>query len=385
MLVSRVLSLAVIAAFAAAALASGLDRVSAQAPGLERLVPVPFRAQADRSAAATALDRKDNAAALASSRDAVATDPVDPDATAFLGSALMQVGRTQDAARTFRVAAQFGWRNVQTQAFWYDAALQAGDYGVAAERLDALLRVHTRLVDQTELLKPMESDPTAQKALAARLQLAPPWLPAYLRLDDDTPSDVLDRRLAVVSQLDSSHFQIGCETAAPFARTLLDDGRRHDAETVWNANCPNMKVVGLISDPTFAHVLDPNAENPFSWRVMSSGNLSIGQGPAGAAPTLVLSNSAPGARLTFLQTVALPAGLYHFHANQGAGQASAGKLYISWACDSRPPFPDTSGADLLGSGQDIRVSECDRQQIGLWVAGGGATVRLQSIALEKIG
>ena len=166
MLVSRLLLTAVVAVFATAAVASGLDRLSRDAPGLERMVPRPFRAQADRSAASTALDRKDDDAALASSRDAVATDPVDPDATASLGSALMQVGRVADAQRTFRIAARFGWRNVQTQAFWYDVALQVGDYEVAAERLDALLRVHPRLVEQVELLTPMESDPAARKVLA---------------------------------------------------------------------------------------------------------------------------------------------------------------------------------------------------------------------------
>ena len=37
-------------------------------------------------------------------------------------------GKTADAEAAFRVAARFGWRQPTTQAYWYDAALQAGDW-----------------------------------------------------------------------------------------------------------------------------------------------------------------------------------------------------------------------------------------------------------------
>lgn len=386
MLVNRLLFTAAIVAFAAAALASGMDRLSANEPGLERLVPMPFRAQADRSAATTALDKRDTRAAIASSRNAVSQDPVDPDATASLGSALMLAGRINDAARTFRIAARFGWRNAATQAFWYDAALQTGDYGVAADRLDALLRVHPRLVDQAGILRPMESDQAAREALAARLRFRPPWLDRYLAVQDDTPSDVIDGRLSVVSVIDSARFPLGCDSVAPLARALLDSGRRRDAEGLWNANCPSMKVAGLIIDPTFAQVINSKSSNPFSWQLMGSGDLSIGQLSVRSGDrSLVLINSAPGTRLIFVQTVALPAGLYRFHATQGSGAPpTRGKLYLSWACEGKPPFPGTSAGDLLVGGEYIRVSPCDRQQIGIWLTGGGKAVSLQSISLDKI-
>ena len=386
MLVGRVILTALIAVFAAAAVANGVDRLSAGSPGLERMVPVPFRAQADRSAASTAFDRKDGAAALASARDAVDTDPVDPDATAWLGSALSLIGRDEDAQRTFRIAARFGWRNVETQAYWYSVALQAGDYEVAAERLDALLRVHPRLVDQPDLLKPMESDPTALKALAARLKLLPPWMEDYLDVAADAPADVIDRRLAAISAVASSGVPIGCDLVGDFTKTLVDTGRRHDAETLWNRSCPTMKVSGLIADTTFAQVLNTTSPSPFSWRVIASGNLSLTQVPGNnGSHTLTIENSAPGTRLALLQTVAFPPGVYRFQVKQSAqGTSAGGKLYISWGCNGKPPFPDTQSGDLLGAGQEIRVTDCDRQQIGLWV-GRGVPVQLQSITFAKIG
>lgn len=387
MLFSRVLLSALLVVFGWAATSSGLDRLSRDLPGLERLVPELFRAQADRSAAETQLVRTDNDAALARAKAAVAEDPIDPDATPLLGSAYAQLGRDTDAENAFRIAARFGWRNIATQAFWYDLALRSGDFKVAAERADALLRVHPILADQPDFLKSLESEAAGRQVLAQRLQAKPPWLTNYLNVDDDTPEDVIERRLSVFGEMDSRRHPMGCDEVAPFTRVLIHDGRRHDAETLWNANCPSLKVSGLLADPSFTRVLNPSAKDPFSWSVMSSGDLSISQisdshGPRG----LVISNFAPGIRLALTQTVAFPAGVYKFSATRTANQSSTGgKLYISWGCDSRPPFPDTTAGDLVSAGQTIRVSDCDRQQIGLWLSGEGQPVQLQSISLAKVG
>ena len=83
----RILLTVAVVAYAAVAAGTGLDRMSRTAPALERSVPAPFRAQADRSAALTQMVRQDPAAALQHARAAVASDPIDPDATAVLGAA----------------------------------------------------------------------------------------------------------------------------------------------------------------------------------------------------------------------------------------------------------------------------------------------------------
>ena len=72
--------------FAGLAAASGLDRLSPQAPALARLVPLPFRAQATRASAAQAIVRLQPRTALLNARRAVAADPVDPSASGLLGS-----------------------------------------------------------------------------------------------------------------------------------------------------------------------------------------------------------------------------------------------------------------------------------------------------------
>jgi hypothetical protein len=185
----------------------------------------------------------------------------------------------------------------------------------------------------------------------------------------------------------SARFELGCDTTAPFVHTLLDHGRRRDAETLWNGNCLNQKITGLLADPDFAQVLDTQIKNPFSWRVISSGDISFSQasGPNGAR-SLQITNTAPGTRLVLVQAVAFPEGVYRFHVSQpDRAPHTQGQLYISWACNGPPPFPDTSRGNLLVQDQVIEVGSCIRQKIGLWAGGGGASEHLRSIELEKVG
>ena len=106
--------------FGALAAASGVDRMSLLAPALGRLVPGPLQAQA--------------------ASKAVAADPVDPASTALLGTAYLLTEQPAEAEAAFRIAARFGWRQPATQIYWYEAALQSGDWPRAVDRADALLR-----------------------------------------------------------------------------------------------------------------------------------------------------------------------------------------------------------------------------------------------------
>jgi len=104
---ARILFSICLAGYLFAATGSGLDRISRRSPAIEAAVLSPFRAQADRSAASSALLRQDAGAAIAHARAAVARDPVDIDSAALLGSALVAAGQSEPAEKAFRVAARF--------------------------------------------------------------------------------------------------------------------------------------------------------------------------------------------------------------------------------------------------------------------------------------
>jgi hypothetical protein len=382
---ARVLVSICLAGYAAAALGSGLDRVSRASPALESAVPWPFRAQADRSAASTALLRKDDASALRHARAAVASDPVDIDSAALLASALAVDKQYEAADRAFRVAARFGWRNAATQGYFYDAALQAGDLGVAADRADALLRTHPQLLDEQRLLEPLESTPAGRAILADHLRQRPPWLHDYLSLPADSSRELVDRRYLMAQELAARKMPLGCEFAAPFARSLLKFDRWDDARRFWNGNCPGQKVAGLIGDPTFAAVdATPANAPPFGWQVLRSGDVAISREDANGGG-LRMTNSASAARVVLSQAVAFVPGIYKVRVVPGSGQSPSDALVATIDCNGTYPFPERPDGSLMGAGQTLRSDGCAQQRLNLWLNGGGSSVLVRSLDVQKIG
>ncbi|HZF46725.1 MAG TPA: hypothetical protein VEZ26_10330, partial [Sphingomonadaceae bacterium] len=181
-------------AYLTAAWGSGFDRLSAETPTLERLVPGAFRAEADLSAGAVALARGDGTKALAFAEGAVRNDPLRPQASALLGTARSFANDPQDAEVAFRVSAQRGWRDRLTQIYWYDAAMRANDVERAALRADALLRANPNLEGAAKLLAPLEATAEGRLALARRLAEAPAWSNAYFHAGQTPDAVRLEHR-----------------------------------------------------------------------------------------------------------------------------------------------------------------------------------------------
>lgn len=384
----RILLTAGAAAFAVVAAANGFDRMSRNTPGLERLVPQSFRAQADRSSALTELVRERPLPALEDARAAVAHDPIDPDATSLLGAAYLMAGDFDAAAEAFRIAARFGWRNLATQRYWLEAALGAGDYKVAADRADAILRAHPRLAERAEVLRPLEENPAARAILAERLSLQPAWLEPYLKIASDAPAVVVDRRLAVLSLVDPARHRFGCEAVSRFVSALVELGRRSDAQQLWNDHCPERRVAGYLADPEFDEVLsEPGSAFPLSWQLVPSGNVSVQpiDGASGER-SLLIANTASTMRLVLRQLTAFPPGSYRFRVSSpDKSQSDATRLQLSWACDGQPPFPRQAEGDPLAGGQLVHVTPCPRQQLGVWLRGNDPGLTISAITFEKIG
>ena len=105
---SGVVMLGGVAVFAALALGSGLDRLSATRPGAAAWVPKPLRAESWRAEAARLLAAGDGAGASVMAEQAVRADPIDPRSTALLGAGQLADRKAVKADRSFRVAARFG-------------------------------------------------------------------------------------------------------------------------------------------------------------------------------------------------------------------------------------------------------------------------------------
>lgn len=365
--------------FGALAAASGLDRMSRDAPALGRLVPPPLQAQAARSTAALALAREQPGPALAAARRAVRADPVEPASTSLLGTAYLMAGRPAEADAAFRVAARFGWREPPTQVYWYQAALQAGDLPRAVDRADALLRTRPDLPARDRVLEPLESTAAGRAALIVRLAGRPNWLAGYLRLGAELSDDTLDRRSRVLTELAAAGTRLGCETVTPFVTAALTRGARENAEQVWTGHCPGAALTGGLTDGGFER-FGRDETSPFGWRANLSGDVMVrGVDKRGGKRAVQLLNRSAVSRLVLRQALALKPGTYRLTA-----AAPAGRVAASLGCDGPPPVPSLIDGDPASGGQALSVEACSRLELGLWIRPGAGEVELDSVALERV-
>jgi hypothetical protein len=376
---ARIFGSVALAAFAVAATGNGLDRLSRQVPTIERAVPLPFRAQADRAAAVVALSRQQYVDAVDHARAAVLHDPVDPDSTALLGSALLANGKASEAETAFRIAARFGWRNVATQVYWYQAALQAGDFEVATDRVDAILRSHPAYPERNTLLAPLEADPRGRALLARHLRQSPKWLPYYLDVSSGVPADLLHGKLQVLALASAGNFRFDCAALSTPITRLIDVGRHDEARNLWNANCPQAPAGPGVVDPTF-DLLARNVASPFGWQPQLAGDVSMSFEGEGAGRRLVLANSAPIGHVVLEQPVAFAPGSYRVSIEGNAPAVASAAL--SWGCEDGAA--GSLSRVLAKDGDTVKVASCSRQLLGLWLPAHASGMIFRTVKLMPL-
>lgn len=376
----RLVGTGLILAYAAASIGSGLDRLALKAPGLAGFVPAFLAADAHKAGSVAAIAGGDVPRGEAAARLAVSSDPVDRRPTALLGAVRWMAGDAQDAENAYRVAAQFGWREPLTQRYWLEAALQAGDYPLAAQRLDAILRADPRVPDADRLLAPFERTEGGRDALASRLSLAPSWTDRYLSPGPDLPRAELVARAETVAALRKLGARLDCEAVARFTQLLLQQGLRLLAERVWGAQCDGA-YADVLADPAFRRAARGSFDDPFGWRVAHGGDLSVQ--PTAVRTGLAITSTAPARRLALSQLVALHPGDYVIMADvQGTnGEPAPGQMIASLDCAEQPHVPSAPQGDLAQGGQAIRVEGCRGQVLGLWMLPGERAVEIRHIRL----
>ncbi len=232
----RVAAVAGALAYAALAVGNGLDRMAYTLPDKASRLPALFATNSLEVTGEADLHR-DPHAAVALAERLVAHAPIEPSSTALLGAARAAIDDYAGAESAFRVAGQLGWRVPLTQSYLEAAALDSGDASVAAQRLDALLRLEPRLLHDPAVLAPFESDGAAQAALVDRMTNRPPWLRWYSGEVDPVPAAVLARRVPALMLLGDRGIVLGCAAIAPAVRALAGAGLVVPAAALMRRHC----------------------------------------------------------------------------------------------------------------------------------------------------
>lgn len=310
-----------------AALGSGLDRMSAKNPSLAGLVPPPFRANAWRGASALALAGGDLSAAQAAALHAVRRDPMNAAAASALGLTQLTSRDGAGAAAAFRVAAQLGWRDKSTQLYWMAVATNSGDFAIAAERADALLRQDAQLREQPLLLAALERSPGGRKALAARLALRPEWFGDYWNKLYLLKPEQLFARARVLDEPTLQPAGMTCFEVKTMVSALLANRRSEQGRMVLKRYC-GAGNGALLADGGFerARIADTS---PFGWQFTGAGGLDVRlePGPGDSGTAVVIDSALPLRQIFASQTLQLAPGGYR----------------VSW----RTPRSDGTGASRV--------------------------------------
>lgn len=366
-----------LAAYAAAAVGSGLDRMAARNPALGERVPDPFAALSHAPRAMLALSEGRFGKAEGHARRAVATAPLEPASTGLLGAALLAQEKLAPADRAFRVAGQLGWREPATQLYWMRIATQTGDWDIAAQRADAILRIDPSQTRSPQVVAPFEADPAGRRALVARMRQGPGWLDAFFRPDPSRSPESLAARAEMLTMLAQTG-TVDCAIAAPFADRLVRAGSVARAHAIWSGACKDGSA-DLLRDADFARAASP-PDVPFDWQLVPSGALTVARDGDG----LSVTSRAAFPRTLARQLLVLEPGAYRLDWRE---QPSAARSRIVPIVGCQPDRGARPEPRPFGEGRmiaDFTVDgSCEGQWLTLMVTAGAGAVRLGDFKLVR--
>lgn len=382
----KVFAVGCLLVFAVAAILSGSDRQSRDFPNSPSYVGWPYDTGAADARAVMAFLRTGPASAIGYASRSVLSDPISVRSISMLCRALLFSQRTDEARQAFVVAGQLGWRDEMTQIYWLDQALQGGDYKVAAERLDALLRQTSTAENIDRFLPVVAATPEGRSAIADRLKLSPYWAKDMVNyLGEDLSLDQIMQRADLVQRTGKGVWD--CVAMERLAQKLINADKLDEAQKVWRSNCENDG--SLIYDGGFERLDTLKATAAFDWQLANRGdaNVEIVSNPTGQR-SLALEVTATITLPIARQLVVLPPGRYRLSwrtPDTGAAQARA--LRVSLACN-RDLGNSVEGVAVAGKrdawSQEFTVdNECPARLLVFWLAP-QAPIHLDDVTLKAI-
>lgn len=322
-------------------------------------------------AALDALNAGDIVTARRLGRAAVLRQPIDQPALRTL--ALTQLAANDPGGgATLRLAGELGWRDPPTQALWARIALDGGDLPVAAQRLDATLRISAGHDPQARAtMAAMEPTPAGRAAILDRLRDRPNWTATYLADLAPLKNTALPARAALVAAAARAR-AVDPATAALVETRLVERARAALAYLIWQARRP-AHAAGELPALAFSTSSPAAAVGPFDWSFPPASGITatVETGsPSSNIPVLHVAVDNAGRTLAATRLLPLAPGQYRLRiAIRGAQTLDPVQVELQCA--------GPSGGLTLGrqEGSAVRVTEfrvpadCPIQRIRLWISG----------------
>lgn len=275
---------------AVAATFAQFDQQSRSNTGLALLVPRPFRSQAAMQLTMLSLDIG-NGQALSEAETLLRHSPVPAESLTLYGIAANASGKPDLASRAVAAAAARGWREPIAQEAVFAAAMSAGNYQVALDRLVALWRIGIRDERIVGLFQRLAGEEDGRKAFVQRLRVDDAWREGFISWGR---SHLRPQEFAqILSTGMAGSLAVECDELSDAASSLLRAGDLRAAEQIWTGKCAGSS--GPISSTSAKFGFQPQGASaaPAKWFYPDSFGLTRTLHGAEGKTTMTASNSEP--------------------------------------------------------------------------------------------
>jgi hypothetical protein len=324
---------------------------------------------AEARAEALMLESANNRAEAAIlARRALERSPVSAAAARILAITYVTTGDEAATRRLIRYSESLSRRDLPTQAWLIEDAVQHNDVRGALRHYDIALRA-TRPAEQ--MLFPVLFKAIAQPAvvdgLVDTLAVRPPWGDAFLLLAsrEATDLDGLARLIAGVAKRD---YPLPVSVAPVASARMVDAAQYDDAWRVYAAT-NHGAVRDIVRDPSFIHATA--GAGPFAWSIMSGNGLMAEPRRYGAQNALAYAAETGAGGAVARQLLLLPGGSFRLAGRSFERAPDAPPAQIRLTCaGSGEAIALVPAADATFSQGFVVPAGCPAQLLDVVVDGG---------------
>lgn len=293
-----------------------------------------------------------------------------------LGLAEQGLGNWQRSGALFSQNAALGWRDGPTQLWLAQAFLQQKDYGSAAQRIDAALRIDPHSIDLFNLLDQKILDAGLSSAMIERLHLDPNWRTRYFHYLTDIPTPVLVARARMLIALSTSSSSPSRDEIIPILYALIQANHPRLAHLVWERS-QHITSPGVY-DPNFQQTRTHDMA-PFEWSILPTPGANVVIEPQGSGNLLTATTDGTATGILLRQTMALTPGIHKLF-YEGSMPAAAHNAF-GWRlrCTTDGNELINSIGDALDPPYQFNVpTNCPGQRIELFVTNSSSAAGSQA-------
>jgi O-antigen ligase len=264
------------------------------------------------------------AQARASAAHALRIVPVDPTAIRVHGFADLLLGQATRGTALLETAAALGWRDTLLQLWLIDRARQAGAAGIAAERIDALLRRAQLPEPMMQQLRIVYASKGGVNAVVARLEDRPPWRRGFFNAISQDAARNLSRTDDLLARLRARGIAATPDETLLIRGELGQRGQVAAARAIWRASGGR----GEIADGGFEQTVAPLPTGvfPYAWSQIGSDGVKLilaDRGADNSAHAVQIVTDGLTSSVPLVQLIALSAGNWRVSAQVRGSDAPA--------------------------------------------------------------